>query len=206
MSVPALARSASTFLSFFERNAATSVSPSASLDAGWRSHADVRERGHGAVQDARCSARRAARLQARATSSQRCLRVSGKHNDHRGTSGARARHQTFFEMLGNFSLGDYFKQECHRLCLGAPRRRSSALTPERLAVATVFRGRRRSLPSIWAERHRPTRRRRSIRLNDEAENFWAMGETGPCGPCSEIHVDYGAQRHDCTSSGLRSVV
>jgi alanyl-tRNA synthetase len=123
----------------------------------------------------------------RAASSQKCMRVSGKHNDLENV-GRTARHHTFFEMLGNFSFGDYFKSEAiawawELLTQGYQ------IPPERLAV-TVFREDDEA-ERIWRDEvgvpaHRITRL-------DEADNFWAMGDTGPCGPCSEIYYDWGKQ-------------
>ncbi len=131
----------------------------------------------------------------RAATSQKCMRVSGKHNDLE-TVGRTARHHTFFEMLGNFSFGDYFKKEAidfaWELCTEV-----YGLPPEMLR-ATVYREddeaydlwrRRIGVPEGWI-----------YRLG-KADNFWQMGETGPCGPCSEIHFDMEespAGHTDCT--------
>ena len=121
----------------------------------------------------------------RATSSQRCVRAGGKHNDLENV-GYTARHHTFFEMLGNFSNGDYFKREAINYAwefltveLGLP--------ADRLWV-TVFNDDKEA-EAIWLEEMKidPTR---FSRLG-EKDNFWAMGDTGPCGPCSEIFYDHG---------------
>jgi len=121
----------------------------------------------------------------RATSSQKCMRVSGKHNDLENV-GRTPRHHTFFEMLGNFSFGDYFKEEAivwaWELVTEVWK-----LEPDRL-VASVFREDEEAY-RLWRERI-GLPEKRLFRL-DEAENFWSMGDTGPCGPCSEIHVDFG---------------
>ncbi|HXV75058.1 MAG TPA: alanine--tRNA ligase, partial [Candidatus Polarisedimenticolaceae bacterium] len=128
----------------------------------------------------------------RAASSQKCLRVSGKHNDLE-TVGRTPRHHTFFEMLGNFSFGDYFKKEAveyaWELVTGV-----FGLPEERL-WASVFGG-TATLPAdeeafrLWTETiGLPAER--VLRLG-EKDNFWRMGETGPCGPCSELHFDLGA--------------
>jgi alanyl-tRNA synthetase len=119
----------------------------------------------------------------RAVSVQKCLRVSGKHNDLENV-GPSPRHHTFFEMLGNFSFGDYFKEEAIRfgweLVTG-----TWGLDPARL-FASVFREDDdafelwRKISGLPAER---------IQRRGEDDNFWAMGDTGPCGPCSEIFVD-----------------
>ncbi len=121
----------------------------------------------------------------RACSSQKCMRVSGKHNDLENV-GRTPRHHTFFEMLGNFSFGDYFKQEAIEYAW-------ELLTqgfriPEERLVVSVFREDDEA-HQIWRERI-GLGDERIFRL-DEAENFWSMGETGPCGPCSEIHMDFG---------------
>ena len=121
----------------------------------------------------------------RATSSQRCVRAGGKHNDLENV-GYTARHHTFFEMLGNFSFGDYFKREAIQYAwdfltveLGLP--------AEKLWV-TVFKDDDEA-EAIWLNEMKidPTR---FSRLG-EKDNFWAMGDTGPCGPCSEIFYDHG---------------
>ena len=121
----------------------------------------------------------------RAVSSQRCVRAGGKHNDLDNV-GHTARHHTFFEMLGNFSFGDYFKREAIQLAwhfltetLGLP--------AEKLWV-TVFKEDTES-ESIWLNEMKidPSRFSRC----GEKDNFWSMGETGPCGPCTEIFYDHG---------------
>ena len=123
----------------------------------------------------------------RATTSQRCVRAGGKHNDLENV-GYTARHLTFFEMLGNFSFGDYFKRDAIRFAweflTGVLR-----LPPERLWV-TVYRDDDEAA-DIWMKEIGvpPTR---FSRLGEES-NFWQMGDTGPCGPCSEIFFDHGPQ-------------
>ena len=121
----------------------------------------------------------------RAVSSQRCVRAGGKHNDLENV-GYTARHHTFFEMLGNFSFGDYFKREAINYAwefltveLGLP--------AEKLWV-TVFEDDDEAA-NIWLDEMRIDPERFS-RLG-EKDNFWAMGDTGPCGPCSEIFYDHG---------------
>ncbi|HPM41098.1 MAG TPA: alanine--tRNA ligase [bacterium] len=120
----------------------------------------------------------------RACSSQKCMRVSGKHNDLENV-GHTPRHHTFFEMLGNFSFGDYFKEEA--IAFGWEfLTKTMGLPPERMSV-TVFREDDEA-EKLW-KKHVPADR--IFRL-DEKDNFWAMGETGPCGPCSEIIWDFGS--------------
>ncbi len=121
----------------------------------------------------------------RATTSQKCVRAGGKHNDFENV-GKTARHHTFFEMLGNFSFGDYFKSEAiplaWELVTGV-----YGLDPEQLWI-TVYRDDDEA-HRIW-NRDVGVGSDRIFRLG-EKDNFWAMGDTGPCGPCSEIHFDQG---------------
>ena len=121
----------------------------------------------------------------RATSSQRCIRAGGKHNDLENV-GYTLRHHTFFEMLGNFSFGDYFKEEAIEFAW-------EFLTgelnlPEDKLWISVFREDDEA-EKIWKEKI-GVNPERIVRL-DEEDNFWSMGETGPCGPCSEIYYDHG---------------
>jgi alanyl-tRNA synthetase len=130
----------------------------------------------------------------RATTSQRCVRAGGKHNDLENV-GYTARHHTFFEMLGNFSFGDYFKKEAiayaWELLTGET---WFALPKERLWV-TVYETDDEAY-DIWAN-DIGVPRERIIRIGDNkgsayaSDNFWQMGDTGPCGPCSEIFYDHG---------------
>ncbi|HUF13619.1 MAG TPA: alanine--tRNA ligase [Longimicrobiales bacterium] len=119
----------------------------------------------------------------RATTSQKCLRVSGKHNDLEEV-GVTARHHTFFEMLGNFSFGDYFKRDAIRFAwellteeYGIPRERLWATVHHTDDEAFALWQEVAGLPAS-----------RVFRLGDK-DNFWQMGDTGPCGPCSELHFD-----------------
>ena len=121
----------------------------------------------------------------RATSTQKCMRVSGKHNDLEEV-GRSPSHNTFFEMLGNFSFGDYFKVEAIRFAWELVTEQFR-LDPARLVVS-VFREDDEAA-AIW-EKEIGLPSERIYRL-DAAENFWAMGDTGPCGPCTEIHLDRG---------------
>lgn len=126
----------------------------------------------------------------RAVTAQKCLRVSGKHNDLENV-GPSPRHHTFFEMLGNFSFGDYFKREAVRFAwecvtqvLGLP--------PERL-VFTILAGDDEAAEA-WAAVGVP--QERVLRMG-EATNFWMMGDVGPCGPTSELHYDWGPEACTC---------
>ncbi len=127
----------------------------------------------------------------RAATCQKSLRVSGKHNDLENV-GRTARHHTFFEMLGNFSFGDYFKREAIRFGwefltveMGLP--------PDKLWV-TIFENDDEAR-DLWLE-ETPVPAERILRCG-EKDNFWAMGDTGPCGPCSEIHYDQGPGIYPC---------
>jgi alanyl-tRNA synthetase len=122
-----------------------------------------------------------------ATTSQKCMRVSGKHNDLENV-GRTPRHLTFFEMLGNFSFGDYFKQEAIAWAWELLTQ-VYGIPAEKLGV-TVFRDDDEAA-RIWAEEV-GVPADRIVRLG-EADNFWSMGDTGPCGPCSEIYFDMGPQ-------------
>jgi alanyl-tRNA synthetase len=121
----------------------------------------------------------------RAVSSQRCVRAGGKHNDLENV-GYTARHHTFFEMLGNFSFGDYFKRDAIRFAWEFLTK-TLALDPARLWV-TVFRDDDEAA-DIWLQEIGVSAGRFS-RMGEKS-NFWAMGDTGPCGPCSEIFYDHG---------------
>ncbi len=121
----------------------------------------------------------------RAASSQKCVRAGGKHNDLENV-GYTARHHTFFEMLGNFSFGDYFKREAIHWAWELLTE-GYGLPAEKL-YASVFREDDEA-HAIWG-REIGLPEQRIVRLG-EKDNFWAMGETGPCGPCSEILIDQG---------------
>ena len=121
----------------------------------------------------------------RAVSSQRCVRAGGKHNDLENV-GYTARHHTFFEMLGNFSFGDYFKREAIEYAWDYLTR-VLALPPERLWV-TVFEDDDEAA-GLWLKEIGVDPRRFS--RCGAKDNFWSMGDTGPCGPCSEIFYDHG---------------
>src|SRR6266436_581156 len=121
----------------------------------------------------------------RATTSQKCVRAGGKHNDLENV-GYTARHHTFFEMLGNFSFGDYFKPEAIAFAWEFLTR-NLALDQRRL-IATVYRDDDDAF-ALW-KRVTGLSDDRVLRLG-EKDNFWAMGDTGPCGPCAEVHFHQG---------------
>ncbi|EPF4386515.1 alanine--tRNA ligase [Escherichia coli] len=130
----------------------------------------------------------------RATTSQRCVRAGGKHNDLENV-GYTARHHTFFEMLGNFSFGDYFKHDAIQFAWELlTSEKWFALPKERLWV-TVYKSDDEAY-EIW-EKEVGIPRERIIRIGDNkgapyaSDNFWQMGDTGPCGPCTEIFYDHG---------------
>jgi alanyl-tRNA synthetase len=126
----------------------------------------------------------------RAASSQKCVRAGGKHNDLENV-GRTARHHTFFEMLGNFSFGDYFKEDAIRFAMELLVR-EIGIPVDRLWI-TVFKG-EGNIPAddeaaaLWRKVGIPENR---IRREGMKDNFWQMGDTGPCGPCSEVHFDRG---------------
>ena len=123
---------------------------------------------------------------ARAASSQKCVRAGGKHNDLDNV-GYTARHHTFFEMLGNFSFGDYFKEQAITLAWGLLTK-EFGIPAEKLTV-TVYHTDEEAA-DLWKKvAGLPDERIIRIATND---NFWSMGDTGPCGPCSEIFYDHGA--------------
>jgi alanyl-tRNA synthetase len=123
----------------------------------------------------------------RATTAQKCVRAGGKHNDLENVGYTR-RHHTFFEMMGNFSFGDYFKSDAIRFAWDLVTK-DYALPKDRLYV-TVFRE-DGDAEELW-QKVAGVPKDRIFRL-DEKDNFWQMGETGPCGPCSEIHYDLGPE-------------
>jgi alanyl-tRNA synthetase len=173
-----------SFLEFFRKNG-HSVVPSASLVPG--NDPTLLFTNAGMVQFKDVFLGKDARDYSRAATAQRCVRAGGKHNDLENV-GYTARHHTFFEMLGNFSFGDYFKKEAIHFAwnfitgtLGIPK--------DRLWV-TVYKEDDEAA-RIWTEEMGidPTR---CTRMGEQS-NFWSMGETGPCGPCTEIFYDHGAE-------------
>jgi alanyl-tRNA synthetase len=173
-----------SFLEFFRKNGHT-VLPSSSLVPG--NDPTLLFTNAGMVQFKDVFLGKEVRAYSRAATAQRCVRAGGKHNDLENV-GYTARHHTFFEMLGNFSFGDYFKREAIHFAwnfitgtLGIPK--------DRLWV-TVFQEDDEA-QRIWTEEIGidPTR---CTRLGEKS-NFWSMGETGPCGPCTEIFYDHGSE-------------
>src|ERR1700738_3520140 len=120
----------------------------------------------------------------RALSAQKCVRAGGKHNDLENV-GFTARHHTFFEMLGNFSFGDYFKKEAIAFAWELVTQRFR-IPADRLRV-TVYEKDDEAF-ELWKLQGVPADR---IGRLGEKDNFWAMGDTGPCGPCSEVHFHQG---------------
>ncbi|NOR14897.1 MAG: alanine--tRNA ligase, partial [Candidatus Aminicenantes bacterium] len=123
----------------------------------------------------------------RAASVQKCMRVSGKHNDLE-TVGKTNKHHTFFEMLGNFSFGDYFKQDA--IIFAWELMTDIYKLPEEKLYATVYEEDDDAY-AIW-QKNIGLPENRIFRMG-KADNYWSMGETGPCGPCSELHIDMGAE-------------
>src|ERR1700728_2125564 len=132
----------------------------------------------------------------RATTSQKCVRAGGKHNDLENVGFTR-RHHTFFEMLGNFSFGDYFKREAIQFAWELVTSEEWFGIPKDRLYVTIFEGssefgvpRDDEAEQYWIETGVPKDRIFQYGLKD---NFWQMGETGPCGPCSEIFYDMGIE-------------
>ncbi|WP_045222123.1 alanine--tRNA ligase [Desulfonatronum thioautotrophicum] len=170
------------FLDFFARNGHEIVASSSLVP---REDPSLLFTNAGMVQFKKAFLGQEKRESGRAVSSQKCLRVGGKHNDLENV-GRTARHHTFFEMLGNFSFGDYFKAEAVDF---AWRFLTEELElPKTRLYVTVFREDDEA-EEIW-KRVAGIPGERIFRL-DEEDNFWSMGDTGPCGPCSEILIDQG---------------
>ncbi|HET9743108.1 MAG TPA: alanine--tRNA ligase [Terriglobales bacterium] len=133
----------------------------------------------------------------RATTSQKCVRAGGKHNDLENVGFTR-RHHTFFEMLGNFSFGDYFKRDAVAYAWELVTSSDWYGLPKDKLYCTIFQGeqgvpRDEEAEKHWREQGVPQERIFAMGMKD---NFWAMGDTGPCGPCSEIHYDMGPAASD----------
>src|SRR5256885_9975186 len=133
----------------------------------------------------------------RATTSQKCVRAGGKHNDLENVGFTR-RHHTFFEMLGNFSFGDYFKKDAIAFAWELVTSDQWYGLPKDKLYCTIFQGeqgipRDKEAEQHWRDQGVPQDRIFAMGMKD---NFWAMGDTGPCGPCSEIHYDMGPAASD----------
>ncbi|MBI1948374.1 MAG: alanine--tRNA ligase [Deltaproteobacteria bacterium] len=177
-----------SFLSYFEKNGHF-VAPSSPLVP--QGDATLLFTNAGMVQFKDVFTGREKRPYQRAASSQKCVRAGGKHNDLENV-GRTARHHTFFEMLGNFSFGDYFKEAAiHHAWTFLTR--DLPIPAERLSV-TVFEGDAQTpadveAEELWKKIGVPASR---ISRHSAKDNFWQMGDTGPCGPCTEIHFERGA--------------
>jgi alanyl-tRNA synthetase len=133
----------------------------------------------------------------RAATSQKCVRAGGKHNDLENV-GFTKRHHTFFEMLGNFSFGDYFKREAIAYAWELVTSQDWYGIPQDRLYCTIFKGEQQvprddDAEKFWLEVGVPKERVFAMGMKD---NFWSMGDTGPCGPCSEIHYDMGPAASD----------
>ncbi|MBI2903423.1 MAG: alanine--tRNA ligase [Candidatus Methylomirabilis oxyfera] len=170
------------FLRFFERNGHTTV-PSSSLVPA--DDPTLLFTNAGMVQFKGVFLGTDPRPYRRATTVQKCLRVSGKHNDLENV-GRTARHHTFFEMLGNFSFGDYFKEGA--IEFGWEFLAKELGLPEDRLWATIYKDDDEAF-KLW-QKIAGLPEDRVVRLG-EKDNFWAMGDTGPCGPCSELIIDQG---------------
>ncbi len=180
--MPSLNEIRSTFLTYFEKNDHQIVDSSPLVP---RNDPTLMFTNAGMVQFKNVFTGVEHRDYNRATTSQKCVRAGGKHNDLDNV-GYTARHHTFFEMLGNFSFGDYFKEQAIPLAWDLITK-EFGIDPERLLV-TVYHTDDEAA-DIWKKYAKlPDERIIRIATND---NFWSMGDTGPCGPCSEIFYDHG---------------
>ncbi len=139
----------------------------------------------------------------RATSSQKCVRAGGKHNDLENVGFTR-RHHTFFEMLGNFSFGDYFKRDAIAYAWELVTSEKWFGIPKDRLYVTIFKGengvpRDEEAHAFWLEQGVPAERVFEMGMKD---NFWQMGDTGPCGPCSEIFYDMGVEASETPGKDL----
>jgi alanyl-tRNA synthetase len=171
-----------TFLSFFEEKGHTRVASSSLVPA---EDPTLLFTNAGMNQFKDCFLGREKRAYTRATTSQKCVRAGGKHNDLDNV-GYTSRHHTFFEMLGNFSFGDYFKKEAIEFAWElVTSKEFYGLDPKKL-WATVYTSDDEAA-ALWGK-YLPKER---IARFGEKDNFWSMGDTGPCGPCAELHYDQG---------------
>ncbi len=182
-----------TFLEFF-RSKGHTVVPSSSLIPG--DDPTLLFTNAGMVQFKSVFLGQERRQYSRATTSQKCMRAGGKHNDLENV-GHTARHHTFFEMLGNFSFGDYFKRDA--IIFAWELLTENFNLPKERLWATVYEDDDEAA-GLWTELTEIPAAR-VVRLGAK-DNFWQMGDTGPCGPCSEIIIDQGAEigcgKPDCT--------
>jgi alanyl-tRNA synthetase len=177
-----------TFLDYFKRRKHTIVSSSSLVPAG---DPTLLFTNAGMVQFKDVFLGREKRPYARATTSQKCMRVSGKHNDLENV-GPSPRHHTFFEMLGNFSFGDYFKRDAIKYAYGLLTD-AYGISPKKLYY-TVFQNDDEAF-DIWVNQVGVPAER--VYRMGEKTNFWSMGDTGPCGPTSELHYDWGKEYCTC---------
>ena len=172
------------FLEYFKKHGHTEVASSSLIP---RDDPSLLFTNAGMVQFKKIFCGQEKRDYVRATTSQKCLRVGGKHNDLDNV-GRTARHHTFFEMLGNFSFGDYFKEDAIRFAWTFITE-DLKLPTDRLSI-TVYKDADEAF-ELW-QKVAGVAPERSFRLG-EKDNFWSMGDTGPCGPCSEIFYDHGEE-------------
>ena len=180
--MPSLNDIRSTFLDFFARNGHQVVASSPLVP---RNDPTLMFTNSGMVQFKNCFTGAERRDYVRATTAQKCVRAGGKHNDLDNV-GYTARHHTFFEMLGNFSFGDYFKEQAIAFAWDLLTR-DFALNPDKLCV-TVYHTDDEAA-GIW-KKVTGFSDHKIIRIASD-DNFWRMGPTGPCGPCTEIFYDHG---------------
>ncbi len=176
------------FLDYFKRRKHTIVPSSSLIPAG---DPTLLFTNAGMVQFKDTFLGREKRPYVRATTAQKCMRVSGKHNDLENV-GPSPRHHTFFEMLGNFSFGDYFKKDAIKYAYGLITE-AYEISPKRL-VFTVFQDDDEAYKAWIEDIGAPESR---VYRMGEKTNFWSMGDTGPCGPTSELHYDWGKEFCTC---------
>lgn len=170
------------FLDYYKKNNHTEVASSSLIP---RDDPSLLFTNAGMVQFKKIFLGQEKRAYSRATTAQKCLRVGGKHNDLDNV-GRTARHHTFFEMLGNFSFGDYFKEDAIRFAWGFIT--EELKLPKDKLYITIYKDDDEAF-ELW-QKVAGVAPERIYRLG-EKDNFWSMGDTGPCGPCSEIHYDQG---------------
>lgn len=176
-----------TFLNYFQSKGHTSVESSSLIPSNDPTLFFVNA---GMVQFKDCFLGNEKRNYTRATSAQKCLRVSGKHNDLENV-GVTPRHHTLFEMLGNFSFGDYFKEDAISFAWDFLTK-TLKINKDKLWI-TIYE-QDDEAEKIW--KSIPDVDHTKIQRLGEKDNFWSMGDTGPCGPCTEIHYDHGPEYGD----------